>query len=153
MKLADGAGRLAPGESAKPDAAKPQYLRLELPVWVGHRRGRVSVELSKGQATRCDEVMIDTLRRAHAMVRLDRKRLPTCDTAPSTLYERRLIRLAFLAPDLQVAILEGRQPAHLNVEQLIEQPLAICWNEQRQIFHGTEPRQKVHNRQARTTSI
>lgn len=154
MKLADGiAGRLAAGESAKPDAAKPQLLRLELPVRISHRRGRMSIELSKGPATRCDEVMIDALRRAHAMVRLDRKRLPTCDNAPSTLYERRLLRLAFLAPDLQVAILEGRQPAHLNLEQLIEQPLPICWHEQRQIFHGTEPRQKAHNRQARTTSI
>ncbi|MEO8409669.1 MAG: recombinase family protein [Propionivibrio sp.] len=134
--LATGiAGRLDSGEKAVSDPANPKLVRLELPVRIRHRRGRTSILLSKGRTTRCDEVMIDALRRAHAMVKLDRQRLPTCDVAPPTQYERRLIRLAFLAPDLQVAILEGRQPAHLNVEQLIELPLPIAWIEQRALFN------------------
>jgi hypothetical protein len=142
------ASRLAPHETAALDSAKPQLVRVELPVRIRNRRGRTTVQMSKGQTTKCDEVMIDGLRRAHAMINLDRQRLPICGNAPPTLYERRLIRLAFLAPDLQVAILQGRQPAHLNLEQLIEQPLPIDWAEQRKLFNCTEASEKVPNRRA-----
>lgn len=140
------AGRLDKGETAAPDPANAQLVRLELPVRVRHRRGRTTVQLTKTRTTKCDEVMIAGLRRAHAMVRLDRQRLPICDNAPPTLYERRLIRLAFLAPDLQAVILEGRQPEHLNLEQLIEQPLPIDWTEQRKMFERSEPGEKIPNR-------
>ena len=106
----------------------------------------MTIQLRADPSTKLDEVMIGALRRAHALVKLDRQRLPVCDNAPPTLYERRLLRLAFLAPDLQAMILEGRQPAHLNVEQLIEQPLPIDWNEQRKIFGSAEPRPRPENR-------
>lgn len=142
------AGRLGTGEDAKPDPVKSNLVRLKLPIRIRNRRGRTTIELSSQPLTKIDEVMIDALRRAHALVKLDRQRLPVCDNAPPTLYERRLLRLAFLAPDLQTMILEGRQPAHLNVEQLIEQPLPIDWTEQRTIFASTEPGQKPANRKA-----
>ena len=34
----------------------------------------------------------------------------------------------------KTAILEGRQPAHIRLEQLIERPIPIGWEEQRRIF-------------------
>ena len=152
-RIVDGAvGRLAPSEVAEPDPLKPNLVRLKLPVRIRNRRGRTTIQLSADPSTKVDEVMIDALRRAHALVRLDRQRLPVCDNAPPTLYERRLLRLAFLAPDLQTMILEGRQPAHLNVEQLIEQPLPIDWKEQRKIFGSTEPRPRAKNRKAVPTA-
>ena len=146
-KVLEGmAGRLAANETAKPDPIKPSLIRLTLPVRIRNRRGRMTIQLRADPSTKLDEVMIGALRRAHALVKLDRQRLPVCDNAPPTLYERRLLRLAFLAPDLQAMILEGRQPAHLNVEQLIEQPLPIDWNEQRKIFGSAEPRPRPENR-------
>jgi hypothetical protein len=37
----------------------------------------------------------------------------------------------FLAPDIQKAILEGRQPASLTIEQLMRGDLPLEWQEQR----------------------
>lgn len=80
------------------------------------------------------------------MITLDRKRLPTLAVSPDTLYERRLSRLAFLAPDLQASILEGRQPPYLNLEQLVERPLPIYWEAQRDLFWSAHPHAKLRNR-------
>lgn len=47
----------------------------------------------------------------------------------------RNIRLAFLAPDITEAILQGREPASLNAEMLLKTPrIPYVWNEQRQLF-------------------
>jgi site-specific DNA recombinase len=44
------------------------------------------------------------------------------------------VRLAFLAPDLQRAILAGEQPSGLNLEQLIHNPIPVSWAEQAALF-------------------
>ncbi|MBN8629464.1 MAG: hypothetical protein J0L76_01260 [Rhodobacterales bacterium] len=49
-------------------------------------------------------------------------------------YLRAQIGLAFLAPDLQAAIVDGRQPASLSVAQLIRDDLLMDWTAQRRIF-------------------
>ena len=54
--------------------------------------------------------------------------------APANAYERRLCRLAFLAPDLQRRIMEGRQPPAHNLERLIHEPIPISWNEQIRLY-------------------
>lgn len=138
--------RLEEGEKAALDSAKPDWVRLELPLRVRHSRGRTAVQVSKTVPARYDQVLVDGLRRAHAMVELDRKRLPTLANAPDTMYERRLVRLAFLAPELQSAILEGRQPAHLSLEQLIERPLPIDWSAQRALFEKPHAHSKPRHR-------
>jgi site-specific DNA recombinase len=51
-------------------------------------------------------------------------------------YVGRLIRLAFLAPDIVEAIVDGRQPANLTTEELtrgIELPLS--WRLQRTVLN------------------
>jgi DNA invertase Pin-like site-specific DNA recombinase len=143
--------RLLAGESASTDPAHPNSLRLEMPLHIRSRRGRTNVQLAQEPATCFDELMIGALRRAHALVQLDHQRLPRLEAAPATLYERRLIRMAFLAPDLQVAILEGRQPDHLKLEQFIERPIPIDWNEQRAIFQLESARSKLRNRSEAST--
>ena len=45
----------------------------------------------------------------------------------------RIVRLALLAPDIVDAILEGRQPAHLTLEDLME-PFPVEWTRQRDEF-------------------
>lgn len=46
-------------------------------------------------------------------------------------YHRSLAQLAFLAPDIQTAILEGRQPAGLTLESLLDKTLPVAWSDQR----------------------
>jgi len=49
-----------------------------------------------------------------------------------------MLRLAFLAPDLQRAILEGRQPRGMTLARLIEIDIPHLWSEQRRLFTTTE---------------
>lgn len=49
-------------------------------------------------------------------------------------YVRRMIRLAFLSPDLKRRILEGRAPVGLTLEKLRSQELSDLWSEQRVMF-------------------
>ena len=50
-------------------------------------------------------------------------------------YVSRLVRLAFLAPDIVTAILDGRQPADLTANKLMaDTRLPIDWTEQRRVL-------------------
>ena len=49
-------------------------------------------------------------------------------------YFARLLRLAYLAPDITKAILDGRQPADLTATKLIEHPLPSSWSAQRRML-------------------
>ena len=49
----------------------------------------------------------------------------------SKRYVRRLLPLAFLAPDIIHAILEGSQPPHLKLADLLDTDLPLCWPLQR----------------------
>jgi len=40
------------------------------------------------------------------------------------------VQLAFLAPDLQRAILAGRQPPGLTLERLVRSTMPMLWSEQ-----------------------
>ncbi len=51
----------------------------------------------------------------------------------STSYVCRIIRMTFLAPDIIEAILDGRQPKQLTLQNLL-QPLPFDWMEQRKRF-------------------
>ena len=48
-------------------------------------------------------------------------------------YVRRILRLAYLAPDIVEAIAEGRQPRSLTLVKLLS-PLPLAWVEQRRAF-------------------
>lgn len=47
-------------------------------------------------------------------------------------YLRKLTGLAFLAPDIQRALLEGRQPAGIKLADLLSHRLPLAWEDQRQ---------------------
>ncbi len=49
-------------------------------------------------------------------------------------YAAKLLPLAWLAPDLTAAILEGRQPPAITLAGLTRQPLPMDWDEQRRLF-------------------
>ncbi len=50
---------------------------------------------------------------------------------------RTRLPLAFLAPDLQAAILEGLQPPDLTLADLLRSGIPMDWAEQRVLFTST----------------
>jgi site-specific DNA recombinase len=94
------------------------------------RGGRRWIVGGASPASRRDPVLIRALRAAHAMLGTDAAGLPTLHAAPASPYRRQLVRLAFLAPDLQRAILAGQQQPGLTLEQLMHAPMPVLWSEQ-----------------------
>jgi DNA invertase Pin-like site-specific DNA recombinase len=117
---------------------------LTLPIRCKLRGGRSWITPPPGAAsatqTRRDPALIRALRLAHRLTAAMSWRsadgvLETLGTkAPTSPYHRRLCRLVFLAPDLQRAILDGRQPPALNVERLIHEPIPLAWPDQRRLY-------------------
>ena len=114
LALDDLRGRLGSGERLVGEPGDPPTLRIALPRRMQLRGGRTwSISTPPGPTTagRPDPILVDALKRAHLVAGR------STDAAPTSQYERRLTALAFLAPDLQRAILEGRQPAGLSARQ------------------------------------
>ncbi|UVI39197.1 recombinase family protein [Qipengyuania spongiae] len=120
-------------------------LRITSPVRVLTRGGRTSRIEGSARSGRCrpDRALIAGLRRAHSElasrgVDLAAPKL-TIDAARGLgdPYLRKLSGLAFLAPDIQRAILEGRQPAGLNLADLLSMTLPLSWSEQRKLLRIT----------------
>lgn len=80
-----------------------------------------------------DRVLIAALRKAHAMLTTERG-LPMMEAAPTSPYDRNILRLAFLPPDIQQAILDGRQPHHLNLVTPKSIELPLSWSGQRELL-------------------
>ena len=129
--------RLGPGEQAIVDLADPSRLRMILPIRVRLRGGRVwilGVDETRPTLAKRDPVLINALRGAHALMSDAPDGSPALKAAPVSPHERKRIRLAFLAPDLQAAILDGRQPAGLTLARLVQSPLPLLWSEQALAF-------------------
>ena len=120
--------RLEPHERVEPDPADARLARLHLPLV--RRRGETWVLKGPSAGNRPDPVLVKALRSAHAMLHHDDGGLPVLVTAPDTPYRRRLVRLAFLAPEIQRAIVEGRQSAGLTLAQLLKGPMPLDWPQQ-----------------------
>jgi DNA invertase Pin-like site-specific DNA recombinase len=122
--------RIEPGETVEPEAADAALLRLMVPICMRLRGGRSWIIGTK-PTTRRDPVLIKALRAAHALLQTDGVDLPTLDVAPASPYHRRVVRLAFLAPELQRAILAGNQPPGFTLESLMRAPIPALWSEQK----------------------
>ena len=119
-------------------------IRILIDVRPVFRGGRTWLVDPKGQsgisAARLDKAMIEALRRAHRTLEahgasiVGRFEIEHDVSSPKDSYPRRLMRLAFLAPDIQQAIIEGRQPPGLSVQQLLGREIPVAWADQRTIF-------------------
>ena len=85
-----------------------------------------------------DAALVRLLTRAHSLARhLAANPSVTLEEAGAAEnmgapYAARLMRLNFLAPDIVVAILNGRQPAALTANKLMaDTRLPLAWTEQR----------------------
>lgn len=105
-------------------------ITILLPIRYATRGSKQKIVAATSRPRQPDEVLISALRKAHAMARTERG-LPILDTAPDSPYARNILRLAFLAPDIQRDILAGRQPLHLNLEKLKKTAIPLAWSQQR----------------------
>ena len=105
-------------------------LTITIKVSFPLRGGRRTVAAGRREAA---PDQVGALRKAHAMLSRGHRR-PSRDRGSAGLvsYERRILRLAFLAPDLQRDIIAGRQPAHANLEFLMKREIPVAWGRQRQ---------------------
>jgi site-specific DNA recombinase len=101
------------------------------------RRGvemRLVVENRHGPAPSVDLTLLKAVARAHhwfAEISSALARIAARDSI-AVRYVSRLIRLAFLAPDIVESIVEGRQPSDLTTETLTRHiALPIDWRAQR----------------------
>jgi hypothetical protein len=87
-----------------------------------------------------DATLLKALRSAHAwQLKLDASPMThprdlESARAAADSYIRKLTPLAFLAPDIQRAIAEGRQPAGLTLQQMMGGKLPLAWADQRAAF-------------------
>jgi site-specific DNA recombinase len=123
--------RLAGDEVVTRDANDPRLLHLTVPLRLAVRGGRTTIEgTGRRETVRPDRALIAALREAQGLLRRDTRGLPVLDAVPHSSYKRRLLRLAFLAPDLQRTILEGRQPPGLTLADLMALELPLGWADQ-----------------------
>ena len=135
------ARKLSPDDRLQTKPSDPTTLQLFTAVRLKRRGGRTQLSLPDGsdhlaQRLRPDRALISALRRAHQLkrehnLRLDGAPPKALPTTPEARYARRLLAMAFLAPDLQADILAGRQPAGLTLQQLILHPTPLAWIDQR----------------------
>ena len=127
-------------ERLRPCDTHPNLVVLVAPVRCQARGGRTWVltptSLAAVRKARRDPVLIRGLRQAHKIAaglgwRASDGAFDGAGKAPTSSYERRLWPLVFLAPDIQQAILEGRQPPALTLDQLLKMQIPTGWTEQR----------------------
>lgn len=85
-----------------------------------------------------DRVLIRALDRAHRWTAELKRGKPlgalATATGHSESYVRTRAQLAFLAPAIQVAILDGRQPIELTLEKIVRKPVPLDWAVQARIY-------------------
>ena len=117
-------------------------ITVRVPLAIRRRPGRKTVVTpvrDGGEAalpTRADPALLKALARAHRWRRLlDSGRYASVsEIAKAERIDRgylgRVLQLTLLAPDIVEAVLDGRQPANLELQVLME-PFPVEWNVQR----------------------
>lgn len=137
--LADAArATLVSGERIDDDQCDSGDLSLRIPFTLAPRSADPAIAAADRPGPRPDATLIRALRRAHSMLERDQHGQPTLTASPTSPHRRRLIRLAFLAPDIQAAILSGRQPRHLTLASLLAADIPIEWHALAKTF-GVKP--------------
>jgi hypothetical protein len=115
-------------------------LKLALPPPPPRARKQILVPGNSGtQPRRVDHALILALARARSWMRMLRQGefVDTTEIAQSYGFSephvRRLLRFAYLAPDIVQEIVEGRQPRTLTVKRLL-QGIPLDWSDQRAGF-------------------
>lgn len=137
------ADRLTPGGRKGLTTDHPNEAVLTVAVRCKMRGGRVERLLpfgAKHQRVKRDPTLVRGLQQAHRLAAGmgwragDGSVDETGSVQPKSAYERKLVRLAFLAPDVQRAILEGTQAPSLTLARLLHEPIPTDWADQRRAY-------------------
>jgi len=101
------------------------------------RGGRTSFTRDGVKAVQIDRALAAAVCKGHAILDRCSDTQGRLHQAPSDAHERILIRLAYLAPSIQAAVFEGRQPEALTLEALKFRPLPLAWDDQVRLFDLT----------------
>jgi site-specific DNA recombinase len=133
--------RLSRADVLTPSDEADGHWVIEVAVRPVFRGGRTWMVAPSGSSVdtpiRLDRALVKALRFAHGwQTKLDASPLTSIEglkaaKSAADYYVRRLTPLAFLAPDIQRAIIEGAQPAGLNLQQLINMKIPVAWEDQR----------------------
>jgi site-specific DNA recombinase len=115
---------------------------LEIPWSASNRSGESGIEGDAVDPGKPDEALVQTVARAHVWIDLlsagAYDSIDDLATAagvhPKVIRNR--IRLAFLSPDLNRAILSGEQPANASLAEL-NGPISLSWHRQGNKLHGS----------------
>lgn len=118
---------LEDGERVHP---KGDLVWVHIPRRLKFRGGRAWLSGEAPRRSRISRPMVKAVTRAHQLLEDHADAEGVLQQAPSTVHERGLIRLAWLAPDL----LEGRQKPGLCLEDLRCAPIPLCWDDQRRLM-------------------
>lgn len=115
--------------------------RITVPACIQARNGtKVTSPAARLRRAHYDKVLIAALQRAHLELRRHGIELARDSADLSKArglgdpYLRRIAALAFLAPDIQQAIMSGRQPPGLSLKRLADYDLPLDWGIQRRKF-------------------
>ena len=142
LELGDSGGAEA---TVSPTGKRPD--RIVIAACMQPRRGSTRITAPAGRVRRAyhDRPLISALKRAHqelaahgVRISSGSARLEDARGLPDP-YLRRIAPLAFLAPDIQHAVLTGRQPPGLSLKRLIDTELPRDWAEQRTCLGFGEP--------------
>lgn len=125
---------LKAGEQAVPERAYKDCIRVVLPIRMKLRGGlRRVLGADAYQRRSPNPTIVAALKRAHRdLAALNASPLTTGDLiveaqAPPTQHERQIGRLAFLAPEVQQALLQGRHHPGLSLRSLLKTPMPLAW--------------------------
>jgi hypothetical protein len=130
------------------EASGTPTVRLIVPAQLRLRGGRTWITNPKGTAAltpqKVDRALVRGLCTARGLIDDMTPGEPVAGQqrkvrTPVSAYERALCRLAFLAPDIQRAIIEGRQPPGFNLQQLVHGEIPADWADQRVLFGFAQP--------------
>jgi site-specific DNA recombinase len=128
---------LATELSLKPDEIDPSALHIQAPFEL-RRRGVEGKIVAGDPEPEPDRTMLRALARAHTWTADLRRGKSLNDIAAATShsdsYVRTRAQLAFLAPAIQRAILDGSHPPELTLEKIIRKPIPLDWDMQARIY-------------------
>ncbi|GAB5438539.1 recombinase family protein [Falsiruegeria mediterranea] len=121
----------------KPDEIDPSTLQIQAPFEL-RRRGVEGKIVAGDREPEPDNTILRVLARAHIWTADLRRGKSLSDIAAATNHSESYVRtraqIAFLAPAIQKAILDGRHPPELSLDKIIRKPIPLEWDVQARIY-------------------